>query len=79
MEVGVSDHDPRVKPSPTRFVVMGDGKVIWRSTSVRGYGWAGWIKLDVHFVDVLELRVYAEEGLGLAHAIWLNPYVEVRR
>jgi hypothetical protein len=79
VEVCVSDHDPRVKPSPSRFVVMGDGKVIWRSTSVRGYGYAGWIKLDVHFVDVLELRVYAEEGLGLAHAVWLNPYVEVRK
>jgi hypothetical protein len=80
VEVGISDHDPKTRPSPVRFVVLGDGKVIWRSTSLRGSGRSEWIKLDVHHVDVLELRVYAEEGVSAgAHAIWLNPYVEVRR
>jgi hypothetical protein len=62
--------------SPVRFVVLGDGKVLWRSPVIRARGVVEKFSVDVAQVDTLELRVYVQRGDGSgSQAIWLDPYV----
>jgi NPCBM/NEW2 domain len=62
--------------SPVRFVVLGDGKVLWRSSVIRARGVVEKFAVDVARVDTLELRVYVQRGDGNgSQAIWLDPYV----
>jgi S1-C subfamily serine protease len=73
--IGLSEDDP-TPPRPIRFVIMGDGKVLWRSESVRAWKVKQDFSVDVSSVDVLELRVYAENGSAIgSHAAWLDPFV----
>jgi hypothetical protein len=73
--VAISE-DEHVQPSPTRFVILGDGKVLWRSDSVRALETTQAFSVDVSEVDVLELRVYVETGSCFgSHAAWIDPLV----
>jgi alpha-galactosidase len=64
---------------PVRFVVLGDGKVIWRSKVVRELRIVEEFIIDVAQVETLELRVYAQEGNNWSsHAAWLDPYVTTK-
>jgi hypothetical protein len=73
--------DKQTKPDPTRFEVFGDGQLLWRSRVIASLGEiAGFSDKDVSQVNVLELRTRVESGDGQgAHAVWLNPFVDVRR
>lgn len=74
--VGVAEDDGRIPPQPVRFLVLGDGKVLWRSDSIRAFKVKQDFTVDVSGVEVLELRVYAENGNNFgSHAAWLDPYV----
>ncbi len=65
--------------SPVRFVVLGDGKVLWRSPVIRARGVVEKFSVDVTRVDTLELRVYVQRGDdGGAQAVWLDPYVTTK-
>jgi hypothetical protein len=76
----LSEDDKRTKPKLTRFVILGDGKVLWRSDSIRKFGEASWCTLNVSQVHVLELRTYVEAGNSTGcHAGWLDPYVVVKK
>lgn len=78
--VFLSDDDRRLRPNPTRFVILGDGQLLWRSPSMRQFGSASWFSLDVSQVDVLELRTYVETGNSTgSHAGWFDPYVVVKQ
>jgi len=71
--------DENVPPHPTRFLVLGDGKVLWRSDSIREFGTVAEFAADVSAVDVLELRTYVEGGDNFgSHAVWLDPRLTVK-
>jgi hypothetical protein len=78
--VCISNDDRRTPPNPTRFVILGDGKLLWRSPSIRHFGDMNRFTLDISQVNVLELRTYVESGNCTgSHAAWLDPYVMVKR
>lgn len=73
---GLSDDDPHQTPQPTRFLVLGDGKLLWQSKIHRDSNFASVIDLDVSQVNVLELRTHVMAGTSTGcHAVWLQPYV----
>jgi serine/threonine protein kinase len=62
----------------TTFVVLGDGKVLWRSHGITDRGVVEPFNVDVRGVSVLELRVYTDyNGANGSPAVWLDPYVMV--
>lgn len=64
---------------PVRFVILGDGEVLWRSKVVRELRVIEDFTVDVARVSILELRVYAQEGNNTgSHAAWLDPYVTTK-
>jgi eukaryotic-like serine/threonine-protein kinase len=76
--VALNDRKDIWNPQPTRFVVLADGKVRWRSQTMNTRGLPEAFHLDVRGVDVLELRVYCERPTSTgSHAVWLDPYVVV--
>ena len=79
-KVFISEHDKRTKPNAMRFVVMGDGKVLWRSPAVAELGTAHFFwSLDVSQVSVLELRTYVETGDSTgSYAVWFDPCLTVK-
>jgi len=66
-------------PKPTRYVIIADGKVRWRSKVLSQYGAKEDFRLDVSAVDVLELRCFLENGGPdiRTDAVWLDPFVVV--
>jgi hypothetical protein len=75
--VAVSE-DERFPPRGVRFGIVGDGKILWRSNVINGFGVVQKFHLDVSRVKELELRA-GVEGISNtgAHAVWLDPYVTV--
>jgi hypothetical protein len=70
--------DESHKPPPTRFVVLGDGKILWRSGSLSAHRETEKFSIDVEGVGILELRVYVENGFCFgSHGAWLDPAVTV--
>jgi hypothetical protein len=70
--------DPPWSIKTTFFVVIGDGKVLWRSQGIKDRGVVEPFKVDVRGVAVLELRVYTDyAGANGSRAVWLDPYVTV--
>src|SRR5262249_5602912 len=77
---GVSDDDRQTKPNPTRFVILVDGQVLWRSPWIEEFGTASTLSLDVSQATILELRTFVESGNSTgSHAVWLDPYVVVKK
>jgi hypothetical protein len=72
--VGFSD-DPngyRRQIDPAVFVVLGDGKELWRSKPIIQNGMSAECAVDVSNVAVLELRVLGG-GLRFAAPVWIEP------
>ena len=70
--VGVDDA-PKTNPGSVEFIVMGDGKVLWRSGTMRGGTPAKPVAVDLTGVKSLELRATdAGDGIDSDHADWLN-------
>lgn len=62
--------------SPVVFVIVGDGREVWRSRPVNRASGPESFRLVVSGVKVLELRAI---GLGVhigAHAVWVDPHIE---
>jgi hypothetical protein len=65
---------------PVRFVIMGDGKVLWGSEPIGGNQRRNQ-KFDVPLsgISTLELRAYVPNGsVTGAHAVWVDPYVALK-
>jgi hypothetical protein len=62
-------------PTPLTFLVLGDGKVLWKSRPVRGRRRVQKCKVNVAWVDVLELRINCPGSGVNAQAVWLEPRV----
>jgi hypothetical protein len=58
---------------PVRFLVLGDGKELWRSPILAGKAQTAECVIDVSKVEVLELRVRGEGGTWGSHAVWVEP------
>jgi serine/threonine protein kinase len=55
------------------FLVLGDGKELWRSNPLRQPGEKHECKVSIQGVDRLELRVRCTGTHVCAHAVWLEP------
>lgn len=74
--VGVDD-EPASKPGTVEFVVVGDGKGLWRSGVMRKGQSATNVSVKVKGVKRLELRVTdGGDGTGGDHANWAEARVE---
>ncbi len=62
-------------PEYLTFLVLGDGKVLWKSDLVDTARSVQDCKVDVGGIDVLELRVDCPGSGVNAHAVWLDPRV----
>ena len=70
--VGVDD-EPKTHPGSVEFLVLGDGKVIWKSGVMKGGDPAKPVNADLSGVKSLELRVTdGGDGNDSDHADWLN-------
>jgi hypothetical protein len=77
--VAISEDEPHTRPNATRFIILGDGRVLWRSDAIRAHRVTQEFNVDVSQVTILELRVYVETGRCFgSHAAWLDPYVMVK-
>jgi hypothetical protein len=62
--------------SPATFIVLGDGKELWRSKWIsHNHAQKDDCQVLVKGVDVLELRVKVENGNEGVHAVWVEPRV----
>jgi hypothetical protein len=64
--------------APLTFVVVGDGKVLWKSRPVDTTRSVQDCKVDVSGVGELELRVACPGPADNAHAVWLEPRVVLK-
>jgi hypothetical protein len=62
--------------SPSNFSVIGDGKVLWQSTTISHHNphrRSQECSVDVSGVNILELRVQVVNGNTGAHSVWAEP------
>lgn len=72
--VAVNDHQTEVRGTVV-FLIIGDGRVLWRSRPMNSYGQAQFCNVPVKNVDVLELRTQCAGTSFGTHAVWLDPHV----
>jgi S1-C subfamily serine protease len=60
-------------PAAAVFEVWGDGRRLWRSQPVNKPKDPRKCQVDIHAVEVLELRVYATGFHFNLHAVWVEP------
>jgi hypothetical protein len=73
--VGFTD-DPnghRLSIGPAVFLVLSDGKELWKSKAIAQNGMSDECTLDVSNVEVLELRVRRGWGPGFSAPVWIEP------
>jgi NPCBM/NEW2 domain len=74
--VGINDEGNVSGSPPTRFVLLGDGRVLWRSPILQARNVTHSFNIDVSQVEILELRTFTvNESVTYAHAVWLDPYL----
>jgi hypothetical protein len=61
--------------TPLTFIVIGDGKVLWRSKPVQLCGQTEDCKVSVAGVDILELRIECPGEQTHAQAVWMEPRI----
>jgi hypothetical protein len=59
----------------TRFVVKGDGRVLWESRTVADAGVLQEIDLLVEGVELLDLIAVLGGSLDTSHGVWIDPYL----
>jgi hypothetical protein len=57
------------------FMVLGDGKVLWKSNPLQKQGESQECQISVAGVDRLELQVECKGSHNSAHAVWIDPAV----
>lgn len=77
--VALSDDAAIGARPPTHFLVLGDGKVLWRSQAIDRHERTEEFSIDVRAVEMLELRVFIEAGEPAGcHAVWIDPVVTIK-
>lgn len=72
----IADIAVRGSDSPLVFVVVGDGKTIWKSQPVQKIGDVKNCKVNIIGVKTIELRVYCNGTDGWACSVWIDPQVK---
>lgn len=65
--------------SPLTFSVIGDGKVLWKSSPLQRQGDGQPVKVNVRNVAELSLQVDCPGGMGGGAAIWVDPLLTRKR
>lgn len=79
--VGIDDSAPKVEldQASAEFLVIGDGKILWRSGIMRGGDKAKKVELSTKSVKSLLLRVdHCGDGITGDRANWVNARFEVK-
>jgi hypothetical protein len=71
--VGISDAAKNPCESKLAFSVVGDGKVLWRSSPIQQKGIITDCRIDITGVQSLKLEVNCPEGNAWAFAVWAEP------
>ncbi len=72
--VGIANTETSIASGSVRFVIKGDGKVLWKSKKVKGGSKPLDVDLKVKGVQLLELAVEdAGDGVSGDHAVWIDP------
>jgi hypothetical protein len=77
--VGLADmpgnNDPKAYDTPVVFSVLGDGRLLWQSQTIRHRGVREAFRLSVAGVRELELRAEHHRSNVYCWAVWLDPYL----
>jgi hypothetical protein len=77
--VALSEDEAPARPSSaTHWLILGDGKVLWRSRAIAELGVVEEFKVDVSDISIVELRAYTEGFNHGCHAVWVDPKVKVK-
>jgi HEAT repeat protein len=68
-------NDSATPPTPLRFTVLGDNRVLWQSEPLQQKGQSQKCQVDITGVRLLELQVHCPGDHSGAHAVWLDPCV----
>ncbi len=60
---------------PVTFAIYGDGRLLWKSNPIKGYGQSEPFELSVQDVQILELRTLCPGPNSCTRPVWLEPYV----
>lgn len=74
--VALNDSVKQRPPSAVRFVLLGDGREVWRSPPVQEKNRSLDVDASLRGVDHLELIVECPGPNPFAQAVWLDPVVE---
>jgi serine/threonine protein kinase len=74
--VALNDNNGGRTDVPIRFVVRGDGKLLWTSHPIQQSGDRDECRLDVKDISVLTLEVQCPGPAFAAHAVWVDPRLE---
>lgn len=78
--VGVAPNPEKNPPkAEVTFLVIGDGKVLWKSKPIKEADKLQECEVNVEKVGSLSLRVLCPGDNYLAWAVWLEPQVSIRR
>lgn len=68
--------DDEVESANVKFIVMGDGKLLWESQTQYGFEKdLPVISLDIKNIDRLTLVATSERSINSGHADWVNPII----
>jgi hypothetical protein len=74
--LGVANSKENMGKGSVRFVIKGDGKVLWQSKRISGGSRAILTELELTGIQVLELAVEdMGDGISGDHAVWAEPTI----
>ena len=74
--VGVANSAETMDKGSVRFIIKGDGKVLWQSKRISGGSKVIDVNLDIAGIQVLELAVEdMGDGISGDHAVWAEPTI----
>ena len=74
--VGIANSEDNLGNGSVRFVIKGDGKLLWKSKKITGGNKAIQVNLDISGIQVMELSVEdSGDGVSGDHAVWANATI----
>lgn len=74
--VGIANSEDNMGNGSVRFVIKGDGKLLWKSKKITGGGKTMEVNIDLKGIQVLELSVEDNgDGVSGDHAVWANATI----
>ena len=74
--VGIANSEEGMGNGSVRFLIKGDGKLLWKSKKINGGNKAIQVNLDINGIQVLELAVEdMGDGISGDHAVWAQPTI----